>query len=457
MSNKEPETIVYVQSLGCAKNLVDTEVMCGELSTHGAYLTDQPELANVFLVNTCGFIRDAKQESYDAIRDALKWKRQAKGRRVVVAGCLAQREMPTLKQKYPLVDIFMGLDDVPRIAQLLRQTEPLKEPEQFTLPKYLYDHDAPRLVLTPSAYAYIKVAEGCDHRCAYCAIPMIRGAQRSRSINSVLAEAQQLLQGGALELNLIAQDTSRYGTDLQPRQNLETLLRRCDEIDGDFWIRVLYTHPLHLTEGLTDVLCKSRHVVPYLDIPLQHIASNVLQKMNRGMDGDKVRRLLDGIRAKRPDIIVRTTFLVGFPGETKQDFQELLDFVKSFKFDRLGVFVFSPEPGTPAYEIKEGIVPVELAQERAESIMLAQRDISLAKNRSLLGSRAKVLLEEAISPVKRGQVQLWRGRTVGDAPEVDQTVTVKCMQRHSKPCFAEVKFTAARHYELEAEEVPASE
>ncbi len=451
MSKKEQETIVYVQSLGCAKNLVDTEVMCGALSTQGAFLTDQLELANVFLINTCGFIRDAKQESYNAIRDALKWKRQGRGRRVVVAGCLAQRELPTLKQKYPQVDIYMGLDDVPRIAELLKQAAPQEEPQQFSLPKYLYDHDTPRLMLTPSAYAYIKVAEGCDHRCAYCAIPMIRGAQRSRDLASVEAEAKQLLQGGSLELDFIAQDTSRYGVDLQPKQSLEALLRRCDAIDGDFWLRVLYTHPLHLTEGLVDVLANSRHVVPYLDIPLQHIATNVLRRMNRAMDGDKVKELLAGIRAKRPDMTIRTTFLVGFPGETEEDFQELLDYVKTFRFDRLGVFVFSPEAGTPAYEMKEGIVPEEVARERAEQIMLAQREISLAKNRSLIGTKAKVLLEELVSDSKRGQ--LWHGRTAGDAPEVDQTVTVKCKAKHNGPCFVEANVTAAKHYELEAEEI----
>ena len=453
MSKREQETIVYVQSLGCAKNLVDTEVMCGALSTQGAFLTDQLELANVFLINTCGFIRDAKQESYNAIRDALKWKRQGRGRRVVVAGCLAQRELPTLKQKYPQVDIYMGLDDVPRIAELLKQAASQEEPQQFSLPKYLYDHDTPRLMLTPSAYAYIKVAEGCDHRCAYCAIPMIRGAQRSRDLASVETEAKQLLQGGALELDFIAQDTSRYGVDLQPKQSLEALLRRCDTIDGDFWLRVLYTHPLHLTGGLVEVLANSKHVVPYLDIPLQHIATNVLRRMNRAMDGDKVRELLAGIRAKRPDMTIRTTFLVGFPGETEEDFQELLDYVKAFRFDRLGVFVFSPEAGTPAYEMKEGIVPEELARERAEQIMLAQREISLAKNRSLLGTKIKVLLEEPINTRKHGQPQLWQGRTAGDAPEVDQTVTVKCKTKHDIPCFAEAIITAASHYELEAEEI----
>ncbi|MBR6371934.1 MAG: 30S ribosomal protein S12 methylthiotransferase RimO, partial [Victivallales bacterium] len=368
-----------------------------------------------------------------------------------VAGCLAQRELPTLKQKYPQVDIYMGLDDVPRIAELLKQAAPQEEPQQFSLPKYLYDHDTPRLMLTPSAYAYIKVAEGCDHRCAYCAIPMIRGAQRSRDLASVEAEAKQLLQGGSLELDFIAQDTSRYGVDLQPKQSLEALLRRCDAIDGDFWLRVLYTHPLHLTEGLVDVLANSKHVVPYLDIPLQHIATNVLRRMNRAMDGDKVRELLAGIRAKRPDMTIRTTFLVGFPGETEEDFQELLDYVKTFRFDRLGVFVFSPEAGTPAYEMKEGIVPEEVARERAEQIMLAQREISLAKNRSLIGTKAKVLLEELVSDSKRGQ--LWHGRTAGDAPEVDQTVTVKCKAKHNGPCFVEANVTAAKHYELEAEEI----
>ncbi len=456
MAGTEKDIIVYVRSLGCAKNLVDTEVMCGALSADRCFLTDDVRIANVYLVNTCGFIRDAKTESHECIGEAVKWKRGRHGRMVVVAGCLVHRELDELKKKYPAVDVFMSLDDVPRIATLIREARKsgcMVGPDKISLPTYLYNENEPRLLLTPSSYAYIKVAEGCDHRCAYCAIPMIRGNQRSRTAESVEKELRQLVEGGTKEIDLIAQDTSRYGVDLGRGNNLEALLRRCDAIEGDFWLRVLYTHPLHLTEGLVDVLANSRHVVPYLDIPLQHISTGVLRSMRRGMDGDKVRELLDGIRKVRPDMVIRTTFLVGFPGETDDDFLELLDYVKSFEFDRLGVFAFSPEVGTEAYGMKDGLVPAEVASERLEKIMLAQRDISLAKNKKQVGTTVKLLLDEPISIPKRGKGGVWYARTMGDAPEVDQVVTVNCTRRYDAPCFVEAKISSASHYELVANEI----
>lgn len=449
------EIIVYIRSLGCAKNLVDTEVMCGTLSVDGCYLTDDDTQANVFLVNTCGFIRDAKQESYQVIQEALKWKRSRAGRTVAVAGCLVHRELENLKAKYPAVDLFMSLDDVPRIAELVREARKsgasVITPE-IKLPTYLYDENTPRLLLTPPAYAYVKVAEGCDHRCAYCAIPMIRGNQRSRSIESIETEVKQLIKGGTREIDFIAQDTSRYGTDLKPAQTLEALLRKCDDFDGEYWLRVLYTHPLHLTDGLVDVLAHSKHVVPYLDIPLQHISSHILQSMKRGMDGAKTKELLQKIRELRPDMTIRTTFLVGFPGETEDDFQELLAFVKEFKFDRLGVFAFSPEEGTPAAEMTE-VVPHSVAQKRLDAIMRAQMDISLAKNRSFIGKTMNVLMDELVEEGRRGQADTWQARTAGDAPEVDQIVSVRTKHKHEGPCFANVKITAASAYDLIATEI----
>ena len=303
------------------------------------------------------------------------------------------------------------------------------------------------MALTPESYAYVKVAEGCDHRCAYCAIPLIRGNQRSRTPESVERECLQLLNNGAHELNFIAQDTSRYGTDLTPQESLEALLRRCDRLDGDFWLRVLYTHPLHLTKGLLDTLASSRHVVPYLDIPLQHISSNILQGMRRGMDGDKTRGLLARIRRDYPQLAIRTTFLVGFPGETEENFQELLAFVKEFRFDRLGVFAFSPEEGTPAAAMTEGLVPPEVAEQRKAAIMELQATISLEKNKAMVGRRVRVLLETQLKS------KLWQGRTAADAPEVDQLVKVTTKRKFAEPRFVEADIVASDEYSLVASEI----
>ncbi|MBR4674980.1 MAG: 30S ribosomal protein S12 methylthiotransferase RimO [Victivallales bacterium] len=446
---KKQDKIVYIVSLGCAKNLVDSEVMCGSLVTHGFYIAESPDVANIYLVNTCGFIRDAKKESNDFIEEAVAWKSQARGRIIVVTGCLAQRSPEVIQQAYPQVDLIAGLDDVPRLPELidLYLDKSMKHEVSQQRPTYLYTDETPRVSLTPEAYAYVKVAEGCDHRCAYCAIPLIRGNQRSRSPESVERECIQLLQNGAYELNFIAQDTSRYGTDLSPQENLEKLLRRCDRLDGDFWLRVLYTHPLHLTDGLLDVLGNSRHVVPYLDIPLQHISTNVLQGMRRGMDGDKTRELLARIRRDYPQLSIRTTFLVGFPGETEENFQELLGFVKEFRFDRLGVFAFSPEEGTPAATMTEGIVPPDVAEQRKKNIMELQAGISLEKNKAMIGKTIRVLLETQLKS------RQWEGRTAADAPDVDQFVTIATKRKYTAPCFVEAVVEAADEYSLSASEI----
>ena len=446
---KKQDKIVYIVSLGCAKNLVDSEVMCGSLVTHGFYIAESPEVANIYLVNTCGFIRDAKKESNDFIEEAVAWKKQAHGRIIVVTGCLAQRTPGVIQKSYPQVDLIAGLDDVPHLPELITAylENAARHEVSRQLPTYLYTDETPRVALTPGAYAYVKVAEGCDHRCAYCAIPLIRGNQRSRSPESVERECRQLLQNGAHELDFIAQDTSRYGTDLTPQENLESLLRRCDRLDGDFWLRVLYTHPLHLTDGLLEVLGNSRHVVPYLDIPLQHISSNVLLGMRRGMDGDKTRELLAKIRRSYPQLSIRTTFLVGFPGETEKSFQELLEFVKEFRFDRLGVFAFSPEEGTPAAAMTEGMVPPEVAEQRKQTIMELQAAISLEKNKAMIGKRLRVLLE---TPRKSRE---WEGRTAADAPDVDQFVTIATKRKYTAPRFVEAVVEAADEYSLFASEV----
>lgn len=437
---------VYVVSLGCAKNLVDSEVMCGYLLTNGFVLTDSAEEADILLVNTCGFIKDARTESEANIRWALRLKRQSSHKLVVVAGCLVQKFASVIRSKYPDVDLFVGLDDIPKIASLLKDPDAraLNMPCADTLPTYLYDHTAPRLLLTPPAFAYVKIAEGCDHRCAYCAIPNIRGRQRSRTSDSVIAECRQVLRQGVREINFIAQDTSRYGVDLTPAVSLEELLRKCDGLEGDFWLRVLYTHPLHLTEGLLDILGNGSHVVPYLDIPLQHIATPILNAMRRGMSGDDTRRLLDNIRTKYPDMCIRTTLLVGFPGETERDFKELLDFVRDFQFDRLGVFTFSPEKGTPAAAIRTGRVPTPLAEARKAAILAEQQKICNAKNRGFIGKTLRVLLEKRLTGTT------WLGRTAADAPDVDQFVKViiENRPRNANPDFVNVTITKAGNYQL---------
>jgi len=441
---------VYVISLGCAKNLVDTEVMCGALITDGFYLSEFEEVSDVCLINTCGFIRDAKEESFEQIEWAIQWKGASK-RVIVVAGCLAQREAQMLAEKYPQIDLIVGLNDVPNLPKLIRAItrQSAKNQVQAGLPQYLYTHESPRLTLTPPTYAYVKIAEGCDHRCGYCAIPLIRGNQRSRTPDSVEIECKQLLELGARELDFIAQDSSRYGTDLTPAQNLESLLRRCDALDGNFWLRVLYTHPLHLTPGLLEVLANSKHVLPYLDIPLQHISTSVLAGMRRGMDGQHTKKLLSDIRDKYPNLTLRTTFLVGYPGETDADFQELLSFIKDIRFERLGVFSFSCEEGTPAADIKEGIVPPELAEERKELLLEAQQEISLEHNKQLVGTEMKVLIEEQVSKRK------WAGRSMADAPDVDQTVSVttKRTRDPEDTGFLNVRIKAASEYGLDAEEI----
>ncbi len=477
-SRQEPQEqenlVVYVVALGCAKNLVDAEVMCGTMAANGIFLTDDPEEAHVTLINTCGFIQSARDEAEGAIRDALQWKRKGlrKGlpRWIVVGGCLAQRSAPEYAKKYPGVDLWMGVDAAPKIHQLL-ETLIAKEPVPAIVPKkdaapepapadapkpildiptptpvWLYDENTPRIQTTPDSYAYVKIAEGCNHRCAFCAIPGIRGNLRSRSLESIVTECKQFLQSGVKELNLIAQDTTAYGRDLKPQVTLVDLLKKLDELPGEFWVRILYTHPVHITPEFLEILGNSKHVVPYLDVPLQHIDTPILKSMRRRIDEAGTRELLKTIREKYPQITIRTTVMTGYPGETPESYQKLLDFVKEFSFDRLGAFAFSPEPGTPAYEIKEGLVPVKVAEKRRDEILALQKKISLKRNLAMMGKELVVLIEERLDK------RLWQGRTTGDAPEVDQTVIVeappKCVLKENT--FVTVKVNRASDYDLGA-------
>lgn len=445
--------VVQMITLGCAKNLVDAEVMCGTLAANGILLTTDPEEADLILINTCSFIQDARKEADQSIRSALKWKKQGQraglSRAVAVAGCLPQRNPQECAAQYPDVDFFLGLDDVPRVHELIRAfydgtvSLPLPSAE---LPGYLYDHQTPRITVTPENYAYIKIAEGCNHRCAFCAIPNIRGHLRSRQPDSVLAECEQLLAQGARELNFIAQDSTSYGKDLG--SSLVQLLKRCEQLPGEFWLRVLYTHPLHVTEEFLELLAHGTHVVPYLDMPLQHISSPVLQNMRRGMDGPQTRKLLEHIRKDFPEIAIRTTFLTGFPGETDQDFQELQSLLTEIRFERLGVFAFSPEENTPALSLPDDKVPASTANRRRNALLKAQQGISLAHNQALIGQTLRILPEEKL------QGRSFIGRSAADAPEVDQLIQFQGLPgRRQDMGFAKVRITACGPYELKGVEV----
>ena len=457
----EMPLVVRLVALGCAKNLVDAEVMCGALAANGICLTTDPEAADVTVINTCGFIQSARDEAAAAIEDALRWKqagrRRGLVRRIVVGGCLAQRSAPEYAKRYPQVDCFIGIDAAPKLHEILRAVvahAPAAQPQVLVdnaqAPQWLYDESTPRIQVTPDSYAYVKIAEGCNHRCAFCAIPGIRGNLRSREAASVVAECRQLLANGVRELDLIAQDTTAYGYDQQPRNSLAALLRQIEELPGDFWIRILYTHPLHLTPEFLELLGNGRHLLPYLDVPLQHIADPILKSMRRGMNAAKTRELMLAIREKWPRMVIRTTFMTGYPGETEEDFQALLNFVKEMKFDRMGAFAFSPEPGTPAFEIQEGLVPPEVAEDRRQQLLDLQRGISRKRNKSLVGKTMRVLVE---APAQKG---VWSARSAADAPEVDPVVLVR--EAPATPLatnrFVEVEVTKADDYDLTARAIP---
>lgn len=443
----EQEYLICLVSLGCPKNLVDTEVMCGSLVTDGFYLTGDPEQADVMLINTCGFLKDARDEAAEEIRQAIEWKKSRENRVVVVTGCMPQRDPEETKFLFPEVDLFMGLDDVPQAAELLRERleagrrAPIHK-INTELPTYIPELDAPRLQLTPQSYAYVKIAEGCNHRCTFCAIPGIRGNQRSRSIESIVAECRQYIENGVRELNFISQDTTRYGEDLRDGTDLSALIKACDQLAGDFWIRLLYVHPKYLSDEVMQAVATSTHVVPYIDIPLQHISDSVLKSMGRRFNETDTRERMQRLRELCPDVTVRTTFIVGFPGETDDDFEKLYQFVADYQFERLGVFIYSPEEGTPAKKIKEGLVPHDLARNRHDRLMELQAGIAQQKNEALEGSVLPVVVEY------QDETGLFVGRTAADAPDVDNLIQFKADFDAVEAGLVDVQVNSCSAYDL---------
>src|SRR4051812_9866232 len=383
-------------SLGCPKNLVDSEVMMGQLKHSGYQLTANAEEADTIVVNTCGFIDSAKKESIDTILEAAQLKATGKARRLVVAGCLVERYRDELKAAMPEVDAFIGTS---QINEILAVCDPNTNTRSLPVvplgnqtATYLYDESTPRILATPSHYAFVKIAEGCDRPCAFCFIPQMRGHFRSRRFGSIVAEAQQLAEEGVKELILVAQDSSRYGEDLGKVDALAHLMRELSHTEGIDWVRVMYTYPTHISDAFLDVLATEPKAVKYLDMPLQHASANVLKLMKRGGNRLSLERLIERVRTRVPGIAIRTTFITGFPGETEEDFEELLTFVRNVEFDRVGVFTYSDEEGTPAFDLPNKVDP-RTAKRRRTRLMKEQARISRKRNRARIGSTVRVLFE----------------------------------------------------------------
>ncbi len=463
-------TTVGLISLGCAKNLIDSEVMIGHLAEAGMMLTPDPELADVLIVNTCSFIDMAKQESIDAIFGAVNERGENPERakqKIIVAGCLSQRFAKDLPGIMPEVDAFIGLDQITKVAPIIQNllgkdnaSEVTKDegpaatndPRDFVTlkPKYVPDYMTPRFRLTPDHYAYVKIAEGCNHTCTFCIIPKIRGQHRSRTQDSVLREVEALVKSGVKEINLISQDTTYFGMDQwegeRPKpsspvdsakgNSLCTLLREINKLEGDFWVRLLYTHPAHWSDELITTIAECDKVAKYVDIPLQHISDRMLTAMKRVTSGDYIRDLLRRMRAGIPGLGIRTTFIVGFPGETEEDFEELLEFIKEFRFERAGVFQYSKEEGTRAVKL-DGHLHHMTRKNRWRRAMKALQHIALETNQSQVGKEVRVLVE-----------QQGVGRTQWDAPEIDGSVIVD--ENLPVGSFADVKIGDWRGYDLVA-------
>ncbi|MGD0016487.1 MAG: 30S ribosomal protein S12 methylthiotransferase RimO [Verrucomicrobiia bacterium] len=431
-------------SLGCAKNLVDSELMLGALSREGMELVADPRLADVLIVNTCGFIEPAKKESIAAILRAAELRKSGKGHALIVAGCLPQRYPKQLPQELPEVDAFIGLNEAPRIGTIVRDVLARRNdgtPQLFWSgpAKYIPDYGAPRFRLTPHHSAYVKIAEGCDHPCSFCSLPRIRGRHRSRPLKDVLAEVRALVGDGVREINLISQDTTSYGKDLtRGKSLLSELLREVQGLDGDFWVRVLYTHPAYWTDELIETIAACGKVCRYVDMPLQHINNEILRRMRREIGSQQIRDLIEKIRSSIPDVALRTTFIVGFPGETEAQVAELLKFIAATRLERLGVFVYSPEDNTVAGRM-HGQLPARVKQQRRRRVMMLQQQISRELHQTLVGRTLRVLVEKR---TPRGFV----GRTMADAPEIDGTVRIRGAARVGE--FVKVRITGATEYDL---------
>ena len=424
MSKKKTLNLI---SLGCAKNLVDSEILLGGLQQTDVSITANPEEADTIVVNTCGFLDIAREESVETILQAAEMKKTGSLKELVVMGCLSERYPEELKKEIPEVDRIFGSNDHRQIVSFLTGQEYAKDDPLFF-----------RSLMTPSHYAYLKIAEGCDNGCSFCSIPLMRGLQKSRTIPAIMEEAERLATNGTRELLVIAQDTTSYGWDLEKKVYLSDLLRELNTIKDMDWIRIHYAHPAHLSKRTIDALAECDRVCNYLDMPIQHAADELLNSMRRGLGQDGIRDRISRLREAIPEIALRTTLIVGYPGETEDHFNTLRDFVEEIRFDRLGIFTYSEEDGTLAADLDD-TVPRQVKDDRKNQLLEIQHGISLDKNESFIGKTLKVLVDESGEDVSVG-------RTEYDSPEIDNIVHIK--GKAVKGTFIDVMIESANEYEL---------
>jgi ribosomal protein S12 methylthiotransferase len=438
-------TFAFV-SLGCPKNLVDSERMLGKLAQEGYALTPEAEGADVVVINTCGFIEPARQESLGVIREMLTLKEQGRVGAVVVAGCLAERKKEDLLTEVPGVDHIVGVFGREEITQVLdrtlRQRQRDEQRSLFRPAPVRALEDTARLRITPRHYAYLKISEGCDRLCTFCAIPGMRGKHVTKPIEEVVREARELAADGVRELIVVAQDTTWYGLDLYGEVRLAELLRELEGVEGIEWIRILYAYPAYFTDDLVQVLAGSRKILPYLDMPLQHINDRVLQRMARKVDRAQTEELLARLRAAIPGLAMRTTFLVGFPGETEAEFEELCAFVRSARFERVGVFPYSFEPGTPSARLQDHL-PEEVKQQRRDRLMEIQQEVAFAWTQTQIGRELEVIIDRPDAEMPG----IMQARSYADAPDIDCLVQLK--GRNLQPGdLVKARITGADGYDL---------
>jgi ribosomal protein S12 methylthiotransferase len=441
-----PITVGFV-ALGCPKNMVDSERMLAEIAQSDFVISAEPAQSDVVIVNTCGFIAPAKAEAMSVINEAIEWKQTSRVKKVIVAGCLSQRMGKELFAEANGIDAIVGLGRRDDIAQIINET--IASDKQLTFlggEDKSPNDDRVRLRIGPSHWAYLRISEGCDHPCSFCTIPAIRGRFRSKTPEQVLAEAKELADAGVLELNVIGQDTSYYGRDLKMKDGLACLLNKLAGIDQLQWIRLMYLYPTEITEKLIETVAGNEKIVHYLDIPLQHINDSILQSMRRQDKSEKIRRLIEKLREAIRDIVLRTTFIVGFPGETDEQFEQLLEFAKWAGFDALGCFKYYPEQGTDAARMPNQ-VPEHIKEQRVEQLMLAQQQIAFEKNQSRIGSTINCLVDSVDTKKRQGN-----GRFYGQAPEIDSICIINnCLAKPGR--FINTKVTHHLEYDLVVEQI----
>ncbi len=446
MARKKQKVTVGFIALGCPKNLVDSERMLAEIAEAGFVITAKTDNADVVVINTCGFIAPAKAESLEAIRHAVDRKCCGDIKKVIVAGCLPEREGQQLFGQVDGIDAVVGLGQRDNIARIIKKTLSCGQPITYLARQRDIIHDdRARLLITPGHWAYLRISEGCNHRCSFCTIPAIRGRFRSKPRKLVLAEAAELVSAGAVELNIIAQDSTYYGRDLKIRNGLTDLVSEIEQIAGFSWIRLMYLYPAGIDDKLIETIAESEKIVRYLDIPIQHVNNKILKAMHRPDTKDQLRRLIGKLRCAMPEIALRTTIIVGFPGESDRQFAELLDFVKWAQFDALGCFKFYAESGTAAAQMP-GQVPEKVKQQRLEELMLTQQKIAFAKNKNRIGSKLTCLVDSVDSN------KLGRGRFYGQAPDIDSVCIIKkCSAKPGE--FINTKVVGTKDYDLLVEQI----